>query len=390
MDERPIVVPVDGSPLAERAIPYAVAVAEAMGAGLLLVGIHERIDLTFEGGNKLREEVLRQEEHDYQAYLAALATKVGANGLEVSTELRIGTAADEILRAAGLHDARLLVIATHGRSGLHRWRYGSVASRVIREAAVPTLVVGPSVLREEERAVAIERLLVPLDGSALGEAALRPAAQLAEVFGARLVLAEVVRWTTQPYMEGGPAFDASRINEELAKAAATYLDRARQQIDGANVDTRVLRGPPADSLIELVGGERVDLVIMTSHTRGGLARALLGSVADRMLQGPAPVLLVRPESVTAVTEKGRGWYCYNCGRASPYVQVLPDERCIRCGVHLRACANCVYYDGLACMLQRPEAKDAYPGRNCPYFQFRETDAPERKPIEVAARQRGPR
>ena len=251
-------------------------------------------------------------------------------------------------------------------------------------------MVGPSVLREEERAVAIERVLVPLDGSALGEAALRPAAQLAEVFGARLVLAEAVRWTTQPYMEGGPAFDASRINEQLAKAAVTYLDRARQQIDGANVDTRVLRGPPADSLIELVGSERVDLVIMTSHTRGGLARALLGSVADRMLRGPAPVLLVRPEGVTAVTEKARGWYCYNCGRASPYVQVLPDERCIRCGVHLRACANCVYYDRLECMLQRPEAKDAYPGRNCPYFQFRETDAPEAKALEEAARQDRPR
>jgi len=105
MDERPIVVPVDGSPLAERAVPYAVAMAEAMGAGLLLVGVHEKIDVAFEGGNKLSEEVLRQEEHDYQAYLAALATKVGANGLEVNTELRTGRAADEILRAVGLHDA---------------------------------------------------------------------------------------------------------------------------------------------------------------------------------------------------------------------------------------------------------------------------------------------
>jgi nucleotide-binding universal stress UspA family protein len=251
-------------------------------------------------------------------------------------------------------------------------------------------VVGPKVLEAESRAVLIRRILVPLDGSPLGEAALRPAGQLAQMVGARLVLAEAVRWETQAYMHGGPAFDVSRINEELAQAAATYLDRARQQVPGASVDARVLRGPPADTLIEFAAAERIDLVIMTSHTRSGLARALLGSVADRMLQGSAPVLLVRPEGVTAVAEKARGRYCHNCGRASPYVQVLPDERCIRCGVHLRACGNCVYYDGLACMLQRPEAHDPYPGRNCPYFQFRETEAPELTPLGPTPRVRRPR
>jgi len=124
---------------------------------------------------------------------------------------------------------------------------------------------------------------------------------------------------------------------------------------------------------------------MTSHARAGLARAVLGSVADRMLQGHAPVLLVRPEGATAVVRAARGRYCHNCGRASPYVQVLPEERCVRCGQHLHACANCVYHDGIACLLQRPESHDALPGRNCPYFQFRESESSAEK-LRIARRE----
>ncbi len=67
-----------------------------------------------------------------------------------------------------------------------------------------------------------------------------------------------------------------------------------------------------------------------------------------------------------------GRYCHNCGRASPDVEVTPEDRCLRCGQHLRACANCVQYDGVACLLQRPEVHDTYPGRDCPEFQFRES------------------
>ncbi|MDZ4277647.1 MAG: hypothetical protein U1B78_00755, partial [Dehalococcoidia bacterium] len=64
-----------------------------------------------------------------------------------------------------------------------------------------------------------------------------------------------------------------------------------------------------------------------------------------------------------------------CGRAAPYVQVLPEDRCPRCGQHLHACGNCVYFDGVGCLLQRPEIHDPYPGRDCPQFQFREAAAP---------------
>ena len=90
------------------------------------------------------------------------------------------------------------------------------------------------------------------------------------------------------------------------------------------------------------------------------------------------VLLVRPEGAVKVTHVARGRYCHNCGRASPYVQILREDRCLRCRQFLHACGNCVYFDGTSCLLERPEAHGVHPGHNCAYFQFRETKAPKQK------------
>jgi hypothetical protein len=106
-------------------------------------------------------------------------------------------------------------------------------------------------------------------------------------------------------------------------------------------------------------------------------------VANRVIQGPAPVLLIRPEVAATLTrfEEVRGRHCHNCGRAVAYVEIGPDEFCLRCGQHLHVCANCVYFDGLACLLQRSEAHEMYPGLTCPRFQFIET-AQARHPTAV--------
>lgn len=383
MNERPIIVPVDGSKLAEQAIPYAVAFAGATGSPLLLLSVRKGLDAAPDGSRELADQVGRREEQYYQHYLTSLTKHVASEGLGVETELRIGNPADEILRAIEQCDARLLVIATHGRSGLSRWRYGSVASRLAREAPVPTLVVASKALEEGARTPVVQRILVPLDGSPLAEAALAPAQELAQKFGADIVLAQVLSWAGQAFMFDVPGTTVAEIDRELTRDAGEYLEKTAAPLrNNRPVKTNVLHGMPADTLLDLVEKERIDLVVMASHTRAGLARAVLGSVADRMLQGKAPVLLVRPEGAPAIVRAARGRYCHNCGRASPYVQVLPEERCLRCGQHLYACANCVYHDGIACLLQRPEVHDVYPGRDCPYFQFRETDRAEVQPARA--------
>jgi len=369
-----IIVTLDGSDLSERALPYAKAFAAATGAKLLLVtvwGGAER-DIATALPDAAEELVARGEEH-YEHYLEEAAKRLGG---DAETRVLTGDPADEVLRLIEERQPELLVLATHGRSGIGRWFYGSVAGKLAREAPVTTLALGPRVLEREATAdVRIARILVPLDGSELSETAIPAASDLAARLGAQVAFAQALSWTNQAVVFGVPDADVGVIDDALREASADYLQRARTLVRGdVAVETHVLRGPPADALLDFVATNAIDLVVMASHSRGGLARVALGSVADRMLQGTAPVLLVRPEAPAAAPVTKRR-HCHNCGRAVPYIEIDAEDRCLRCGQHLHACANCVYFDGMACMLQRPEVRDAYPGRDCPMFQFRETALP---------------
>src|SRR3990170_2397488 len=161
-----IVVPLDGSELSEGALPYAVALAKATGARLLLVTAWAGADGELLAAlPDVPKDLSQRAKQYYQEYLAGVAERAKAERLEVETSVHIGYATDEILRVLEQRDPRLLVMATHGRSGLSRWLYGSVASKLVREAPVPTLVVGPKVLESGMPAAGIRRILVPLDGS---------------------------------------------------------------------------------------------------------------------------------------------------------------------------------------------------------------------------------
>ena len=378
MSDSIIIVALDGSELSERALPYATVVAKATNADLLLATVWEegeRALITDLG--EVAEGLFKEGEEYWERYVAGLAETVQAQGVNAETAVLIGDPTVEILHLIETREANLLVVGTHGRSGLSRWRYGSVASRLIREAPVATLVIGPTVLESGQQEPAVRRILVPLDGSPLAETALRPALELVDEFDAQLVLAQAIQWATQSFIYGIPDANISQVDEGLTKAAESYLANVTDWLNtDRKVEPAVLHGPAADGLIGLVSKQEIDLVVMTSHARAGIARAVLGSIADRLLQGDAPVLLVRPEEPAALTQAiPRGRFCHACGRPSPYIELMAEDRCIRCGQHLRACGNCVYYDSIACMIQRPEVHDTHPGRDCPYFQFRESQSP---------------
>ena len=294
---QPIVVALDTSELSEGAIPYAVSLAKATGARLSFVTV-------WEGGERalisslpdVASEVFKRGEEYYEDYLQGIAKKVREQGIETEAEVRTGEPDEEILALVNQRKAGMLVIASHGRSGLSRWWYGSVAGKLVREAPVPTLIVGPKALESGPGAGAIRRILVPLDGSEMAEQALPAAGRLAAALGAEVHLAEAVRWVSQAFIYGVPEVTIAQVDEDLEQAARTSLSRARKKLPKATkVEAHVMRGMPADALIDLVAEKEIDLVVMASHARAGLARMALGSVADRMVQGKAPVLLIRPE-----------------------------------------------------------------------------------------------
>ncbi len=290
---RNIVVPLDGSALAERALPPAEALARAAGARLLLVRVVTDDGGSVAGGSDARE------------YLDGIARASHERGVEATTAVLSGEAAAAIVDEARRQGADLIAMATHGRGGLGRWVYGSVAEAVLARATAPTLLVrawqaghGPAPLRPGGR------LLVPLDGSDFAEEALPVATGLADTLGGEIVLLRAVARSDLPF--GPDAILAPLLQRELDEERAQaedYLRRVAERFarEGRAVRTEVRVGRPdlemAAGVIESVGREySAALVVMASHRYTGMNRLLLGSVADGVVRhGTLPLLLVRPQ-----------------------------------------------------------------------------------------------
>lgn len=388
MDWNTLLVPLDGSPLAEAALPYAVTIARASGARVLLLTVLESEPLrvvAVGGDERLRAQVEAAWRSPAEGYLAAVATRLAARGVQADYKAVVGDPADQILAEAVDARATMIVMATHGRGGLQRLLLGSVADKTMRMSTRPVLLVRPreEVIAPSDEPAAIGRIAVPLDGSQLAEAALPVAADLARMLNARLVLMRVeplAQSLIVPFDLSGTVPDFATLDDRIAAAAEEYLGTVRTRLPtGITAQTLVVRGSPAPTLLEVLEQERVDLVVMSTHGRGGLRRFALGSITERVVRAGLPTVVVRPVEVEAETEtqmaEPRARYCANCGRLITFA-VRPDSRCPRCRMHLHSCPNCVFWDSLACVLQRPEAHDRrWPGRNCPRFIFRETPAP---------------
>ncbi|MEX0750771.1 MAG: universal stress protein [Dehalococcoidia bacterium] len=291
----PILVPLDGSDLAEGAVPYAVALARALKERVVLFTAWEGTESEL-GANfpSMAMEVEQKATTHFTDYLEAVKQRIG-DGVDVETVIRAGDGGVEILKAANETGARQLVIATHGRSGIGRWLYGSTAGHLLRSADVPVVAVGPQALEKPKADIAVKHILVPLDGSDMSEMAIPVGVGLAKAFGARVSLVRVVRWAVQAYPYTLPDAYLPQVDEELEAGAKKYLQRKESEIKDVEARAFVIRGAVAEGLQEFIDKEAADFVVMTTHARAGLARLALGSVADRMLQAPVPVMLVRPE-----------------------------------------------------------------------------------------------
>ena len=201
-ENRPIVVPLDGSDLAEQAVPVAVALAQKAGAQLHLVHVHtptSPADPIYVEGLPVLDEHMhpRRREHE-QAYLDAVRARL-AGDVPATTRVIDGSAAASALAAyARKSDAQLVVLTTHGRSGLERAWLGSVADEMVRLSPVPILLVRPE---PGKAPVTMRRILVSLDGSPLAEAILEHAIRIARLEPeAEIVLFEVVEPIPSPIL----------------------------------------------------------------------------------------------------------------------------------------------------------------------------------------------
>jgi nucleotide-binding universal stress UspA family protein len=207
----------------------------------------------------------------------------------------VAPALEEFVRANAIS---LVVMTTHGRGGLSRAWFGSIADALIRHLDAPVLMVRPqSAGRQGSQAVHFDHILVPLDGSVLSEQAIQEAVKFGKLFDARYTLLEVVLppFGVSPDAMAPVVYQAE--TEELRRAASTYLDglAAPLRSEGLEVETAVVIQPQAAAgILEEAAIRQVDLIIMGSHGRGGWRRYALGSVADKVQRGASvPVLMFR-------------------------------------------------------------------------------------------------
>lgn len=296
-----IVVPLDGSSLAERALPIAEHLAQACGAQLRLVFVHHAVPVSalppdIAGTAAGYDQYARAMEEQYLRETAARLCDT--RGIAADFALLEGPVGRTLAAEATAFGADLVVMTTHGRGAVSRFWMGSVADELVRTLDIPVLLVRPGT--ELDRSLP-RRVLVPLDGSARSESALDFAARFAKLSGGSVELLQVVA-PVVPLAPDGPAMTPAIVppadDDLLRTSAAEYLDSraAWLRADGIPVTLTVVSdSSAARAIVDTAECDRAELIAIATHGAGGLRRMLLGSVTDKVLRASAlPLLVVRP------------------------------------------------------------------------------------------------
>jgi len=288
-------VPLDGTKLSESAFAM-LPLLKTLGFGKVrLVSVWESVweeQESLPGRPAERQEVDEKGRSYLKAYLEAQAAHIQEAGLEAETVVRVGRAAEETLAVAET-EADLIVISTHGRSGIARWWLGSVADKIVRGSPCPTLVIGPNVA-VELAPYRLNRILVPLDGTELAEQALPLATWIAGLCDAEIDLVRAISLMPVTYDPGIGLYPVDLLTT-MEESARAYLTRMAARLHTRKVSTSLLIGSAGERILQYMKESPASLVVIATRGRSGLARATLGSVADRLLHGPAPVLIFRAE-----------------------------------------------------------------------------------------------
>lgn len=303
-----LLVPLDGSELAGQALPHAQEIARRAGARLTLLQVIPNVatlapEPALPPGRLTAaiqtQAIQSQWQEQARAALEQTAQTLAGQGLNADAAVTIGYPADGILDYAQAQAVDLIVMSTHGRSGLARWVYGSVAARVVQRTACPVLLIrtvaGPMT-------PAPRKIMVTLDGSGLSARALPEAERLAHLFQAELVLLRVVADLYEQNLRHVPESLASTVAAYTGGLLEHAVAQATVEQNGIAADlsahaiaatSAVLTGESAPAILDYAVSEKVDLIVMATHGRSGMARMIHGSVAERVLQdAPCPVLLI--------------------------------------------------------------------------------------------------
>ncbi len=331
-----ILVPLDGSLRAESALPAAARLARVSGGSVILLRVVTTATEYWPATAAIAQPSIAQSVADAdltgaEQYLAALSVSPVLREIALETVVLFGAAAPTILSAAYSYSADIIVMCSHGYSGMKRWVLGSVAEKVARHSAIPVFILhegGPIPAHAHPDPTQPMRALVTLDGSAYAKAALIPAAQLiAALAGHGLATLHLVRVVkTHAHDE-----ETEGVREEhapLVQKAMHYLEATAEHLREGLTATAVahLKLPitwsvtidtdVAEGILHAAEGSETtqgtgiaghsDVIVMATHGRGGMQRWAMGSITERVLNTTKlPILIVRPPEMTTPDHHGK-------------------------------------------------------------------------------------
>lgn len=309
-----ILVPVDGSAESARAVPFALALARRDGASVELLHVFQP-DL-FESGTPVLDRRYDAElRQSFRDKLMQEAARLGKEfGVPVTATFIEGSVLPSLREAIATRVPDLVVMTTHGRGGLARVWFGSVADRLVREVPGAFLLVRPDHEPSASEAPFFRRVLVPLDGSDTSEEILAHREALGAAGHVDYALVTIVEPPAPDtlFLDIAPAPQMAEGQREMDEILRQRVERATDYLEqiatglrdkGETVTTHVtVSGNAARAILGLVETEKVDAIALTTHGQGGITRAVLGSVADKLVRAaPVPVLLYRAAQTAART-----------------------------------------------------------------------------------------
>jgi nucleotide-binding universal stress UspA family protein len=323
-----ILVPLDGSPLAEQAIPHAELFARIFGSKIILLQILEPTSY-HENPNAVDPLTWQIHKAEADVYLQGIALRIRNNlgedsrGTENQKQKRVeyvileGKIAENIVNFAHSENIDLLIISSHGSGGLSRWNISSVTQKVINLIYLPVLIVRAYVQYNLEEGLHVyRRILLPLDSSRRAEYSLAAGIELARGLissdkaqsnianKSKLVLAAVIRPSELPIPEPFP-IEIKQLSDQLTEisrlAVYKYLDEIKMRLP-VECETCVVENKSVASAIEeLAGQEDIDIVILCAHGYSGEVAWPYGMITRNYLEhGTKPVLVIQDVPLSQV------------------------------------------------------------------------------------------
>ncbi len=291
-----ILVPLDGSPMAEQGLTSARRLAKQTGAALSLVR-----GVPFFATDTRIEDADRAAVREAREYLSTVQDNLTREGFTARMDVVPSDPVAAILFAAEMQAANLISICTHGRSGLRHVLLGSVAEAVLRRSRAPILITRAQEKPAEAANTPYRRILAPLDGTSFAEAALAYLEREQIGDEAELILLQVVAPVTPPYVPGLMGNGAAQLYTDADHQTQQHLQDAEVYLNATGAAhhsrgawrTRAVLGAPAAEILAAAKSENVDLIVLVTHGRHGLDRLMYGSVARELLHhAEIPVLIL--------------------------------------------------------------------------------------------------